>query len=232
MKKFRLLLSLASAILILLSACNLSRDADDGGTTGDPVADSQTQIAQAVILTQTAIGPATPTNTFTPSLTPTITLTSTPDKLMLTVSTDTNCRTGPGAPYDIIAVLMPGTPAEVVGKNASGDTWIIKLPSNPSVTCWLWGQFATVVGDTSGLTIYTPPPTPTPSAGFTVPYISIADCMGWYGFRFELYQYWQCHLGVLPGGCDRYQHLHHHDVLGKDDFIDCRSLLHYHHHLG
>ena len=174
------------ALLILLSACNLARDVGDGETTGDPVADSQTQIAQAVILTQTAIGPATPTNTFTPSLTPTITFTSTPDKLMLTVSTETNCRTGPGVPYDIIAVLMPGTPAEVVGKNASGDTWIIKLPSNPSVTCWLWGQFATVVGDTSGLTVYTPPPTPTPSAGFTFAYKSIVNCMGWFGFRFEL----------------------------------------------
>ena len=84
MKKFHLILSFAVTMLLLLTACNLSRDAGDEGTTGDPVADSQTQIAQAVILTQTAIGPATETNTFTPSLTPTITRTPTITPLSFT----------------------------------------------------------------------------------------------------------------------------------------------------
>ena len=178
-------LSLAVMALLALSSCNLARGSSEGGTTGDPVADSQTQIAIAVQKTQTAAGPATLTSTFTPSLTPTLTLTSTPDVTRLTVSVETNCRTGPGQAYDVVAVLMPGVPAEVVGRNASGDTWIIKLPSNPSVTCWLWGQFATVIGETSGLTIYTPPPTPTPAAGYTVEYLSIADCIGLWGFRFR-----------------------------------------------
>jgi hypothetical protein len=186
MKINKSILSLAVIALVVLSSCNLTRGSSDDGTTGDPVADQLTIIAIAVQQTQTAAGPASPTFTFTPSLTPTITLTSTPDVTRLTVSVETNCRTGPGVPYDIVAVLPIGVPAEVVGKNASGDTWIIKLPSNPAVTCWLWGQFATVVGDTSSLTIYNPPPTPTPAAGFTIAYRNIVNCMGWFGFRFEL----------------------------------------------
>ena len=179
-------LSLAVMALLALSSCNLARGSSEGGTTGDPVADSQTQIAIAVQKTQTAAGPATLTSTFTPSLTPTLTLTSTPDVTRLTVSVETNCRTGPGQAYDVVAVLMPGTPAEVVGRNASGDTWIIKLPSNPSVTCWLWGYWASVEGNTAGLTVYTPPPTPTPAGNFTFGYAGWGVGPGYECFQFSV----------------------------------------------
>ena len=37
-------------------------------------------------------------------------------------------------------------------------------PYNPAGgTCWLWGQYAVVSGNTATLPEYTPPPTPTPS---------------------------------------------------------------------
>jgi hypothetical protein len=98
---------------------------------------------------------------------------------------ETNCRSGPGTPYDILGVLQVGQSAEVIGRNAASDTWIIKLPSNPAITCWLWGYYATVVGNTSGLTVYTPPPTPTPAATFTLSYLSTAFC-GVYAFRIQI----------------------------------------------
>jgi hypothetical protein len=53
-----------------------------------------------------------------------------------------------------------GQTAEVVGKNSSTNYWIIKIPGNASGTCWLWGQYATVSGDTSALAEATVPPTP------------------------------------------------------------------------
>lgn len=102
----------------------------------------------------------TPTPTITPS--PTITLTPTPDKPMVSVSVDTNCRTGPGQPYDIIGALLVGEQAEVVGAATSGGYWIIKNPDRAG-ECWLWGNYAAVVGQTMGLPKLTPPPTPTPS---------------------------------------------------------------------
>jgi hypothetical protein len=112
---------------------------------------------------------------------------------MVSVSVNTYCRSGPGPVYDILGIVNVGQNAVVVGRNASSDTWVIKLPSNPAITCWLWGQNATVVGNTAGLPVITPPPTPTPAvtltpaASFNVVYSSIEDCGGAsYGIKFKI----------------------------------------------
>jgi hypothetical protein len=77
---------------------------------------------------------------------------------------------------------------EVVGRNANGTYWIIRNPTRPSQLCWLWGQFATVTGNTSVLPVYVPPPTPTPlptntpAPGFATSYNGIESCTetGWW----------------------------------------------------
>ena len=81
---------------------------------------------------------------------------------MATVSVNTNCRTGPGVVYDLIGALLVGEQAVVVGKYTAGNYWIINNPDS-SGTCWLWGQYATVSGNTAGLPEYSQPPTPTPT---------------------------------------------------------------------
>ncbi len=98
--------------------------------------------------------------------TPTVTLTPTPSVPMVSVSVNTNCRTGPGQAYDIIGALMIGEQAEVVAGAVGGGYWIIKNPDR-SGECWLWANYATVVGETGGLPMYTPPPTPTPVYNWT-----------------------------------------------------------------
>lgn len=181
MKKKALLPFLALALI--LSACNLP---SSGGDDAIALGVAQTEIA----LTQAALTKATPdsdggqappdpgpqdpdapppsptaTHTLTLSptqtLTPTITLTPTLDKPMVTVSVDTNCRTGPGKQYDIIGALLTNETAEVVGKSADGQYWIIKNPDR-SGECWLWAYYATVAGPTDALPVVTQPPTPTP----------------------------------------------------------------------
>jgi hypothetical protein len=102
-----------------------------------------------------------PTATFTVTPTATITLTPTSAVPMVSVSENTNCRTGPGVVYDLVGALVIGEQAVVVGKYTAGNYWIINNP-NGSGTCWLWGQYATVTGNTVGLPEYAPPPTPTP----------------------------------------------------------------------
>jgi len=191
---------LSTLILIALTACNMNfaipGNVSPGGPTTYPQAqidlavaqtyDAQTQDSQSVLQTRAAIASNTPEFTFTPSLTSTPTFTLTPSVPMVSVNVETNCRTGPGTAYDILGVLPAGQSAEVVGRNSSGDTWIIKLPSNPAIICWLWGQYATTVGNTSGLTVYTPPPTPTAAAGFTLSYQEAVTCGAMFGFRFRL----------------------------------------------
>jgi hypothetical protein len=72
--------------------------------------------------------------------------------------------------------LQPGQVANVVGRNATGDYWIIRNPNRSSETCWLWGWYATVVGDTSALPLFVPPPLPTPVPGFDASLDGLESC--------------------------------------------------------
>jgi hypothetical protein len=141
--------------------------------------EDQTRVALAVQQTMTAQVTATPS---TPSDTPIPSLTPPPPAPMVSVSVETNCRTGPGTVFPALGILKVGQTAEVVGQSVYKDNWIIKLPSDPTVHCWLWGHYATVVGDTSALPSINPPPTPTPAAAFTYAFNSIGvgpgyDCV-------------------------------------------------------
>jgi hypothetical protein len=211
---------IAIVFLILLSACGPQQGtAVDGGTGQDPTAAIETRVAEIVASTnaaQTAIANAvaatlaamqtstpestftpsitlTPIFTYTPSLSPTSTFTLTPEFPTVSVSVQTNCRFGPGSAYDVLGIMNVGETAQVVGRNASSDYWIIKLPSNPAITCWLWGKYATVVGNTTGLPVATPPSTPTPkytptlSVSYLVNYDSFDYCSTWgYYIKFKI----------------------------------------------
>jgi hypothetical protein len=153
-----------SVLVMAALACNLPTATavpTDGATaTPIPVASTQAE-SQDQNPSATQENP-TATDTLAPSLTPTITPTATPSIPMVSVSANTNCRKGPGIVYDNLAALLVGEEAEVVGKYTAADPdyWIIK---KGSVTCWLWGEYATVAGDVSSLPEMVPPPTPTPS---------------------------------------------------------------------
>lgn len=77
----------------------------------------------------------------------------------LTVSKNTNCRTGPSTQYPVVGGLYEGEIAEVVGKSMDGGTWVIVDPHGTG-TCWLWGGYATVSGDTDCLPIVDMPSLP------------------------------------------------------------------------
>jgi len=180
-------LVLVGCTLILLSlACNLPLMANQ--TTGNqekPAGFVETSIVE----TMAAIGQEqttgaddqseqpdpssatfTPESTDIPTLTPTVTETPTPDVPMVYISGDTNCRTGPGTIYDWLVTVLKGEEAETVAKDPLGEYWYIRQPGQEGSFCWLWGKFATPVGDTASLPVFTPPPTPTPSLDFSVSY--------------------------------------------------------------
>jgi hypothetical protein len=142
--------------LFFTTSCNLP--AGQGLQTPDL---ALTVTAQALLL-QTGTPNLTPQETGTPTLTSTPELTATPTVPTVTVSQDTNCRTGPGVQFDLISALLIGQSAEIVGKNTASNYWIIKTPGG-SGTCWLWGQYATVSGNIAGLPEIASPPTPTPA---------------------------------------------------------------------
>lgn len=153
-RRKQVLLAYLSLIGALL-ACNLP----SGEATQTPTPD--------LALTLTALAGSTPTitatlATSTPIFTSTPGFTSTPSVPQVSVSTNTNCRTGPSTQYDLIDGLFVGQTATVVGKNTATGYWVIQR-LNGSGTCWLWGQFATASGNTAALPEYPVPPTPTPT---------------------------------------------------------------------
>jgi uncharacterized protein YraI len=183
-------------VLLALSSCSLMPSSPPAGNTSGPTQDVQQQIDQAVaatmaVQTQVALSvqqtiaagnqdAVPPADTPQPPSAPQAT--NTPSTPMVSVSIDTNCRQGPGTVYPILGALLVGQTAEVVGRSHNSDNWIIKNP-NGYGTCWLWAQYATVVGDTSGVPVVQPPPTPTPSditlsifnnTSFTIVYVYIA----------------------------------------------------------
>jgi len=122
----------------------------------------------------------TPLPTLTPTLSPTPNSTATPSVPLISVTVDTNCRSGPGKIYDYLGGLFVGQTAEVYGKNPSGDYFYIHLPENSSIYCWVTGQYATIVGNASILPIFTPPPTPTPVPSFEFSFAGLDSCVGWW----------------------------------------------------
>jgi hypothetical protein len=214
MSRNKSIVIIASICLITILACNLSGPSVVSGTNPDTaaataalqtqvallvastsavqtalaqaLAETQTAVAQSLAETQSAMPTNTPEFTFTPTLTLTPTFTLTPTTPMVIVSVNTNCRTGPGEPYDLVGVLAVGKTAEVVGRAADGGSWIIRLPDNPAKTCWLWSQYATVSGNWQALPIIIPPPTPTAVPDFTFAYKNFGVGPGYQCYMFKV----------------------------------------------
>lgn len=159
---------IASIIMLTLAtfACSLPGQAPTTPATATDLPDDQPDLiatitAQALTIQAPSETPLPPSETPTPESTATITLTPTPEVPMASVSVNTNCRTGPNIQFDLIGALNVGQTAEVVGKYQNGAYWVIKTPGS-SGNCWLWGNYATVTGNTSNLPEFPSPPTPTP----------------------------------------------------------------------
>lgn len=139
------------AILIAAAlACNLPASAPSQPSQQVDLSEALTLAVQTINAATQQAQSGIPTNTVSPPVTaPTV-----------TVNSDTNCRTGPNINYDFVMLFQAGFSAEIIGKYTPANYWIIKYPGGGGNTCWLWGQYATIVGDTAGLPEMVPPPLP------------------------------------------------------------------------
>jgi len=78
---------------------------------------------------------------------------------MISVPQATMCRKGPGSDYQAIGDLQAGETTEIVGQYAGGDWWVIEN-YGVSGTCWLYGGYAQIIGNTSSLPHYDTPSLP------------------------------------------------------------------------
>ncbi len=176
----RRILFLGSSILLVL-ACNLptATPAADPGAAFTAAAQTVAAAVNRTLAPTLALSPAPDTPTPLPTLSPTPEFTSTPSIPLISVSVNTNCRVGPGKVYEPpVGGLLVGQTAEVHGKNADGTYWYIRLPN--STFCWVTGEYATVVGNTAVLPVFTPPPTPTLPPSFDMTFAGLDSCVGWW----------------------------------------------------
>jgi hypothetical protein len=179
---------LAVAGILFSFGCNLTLTGLPGAApAGGSPGGEDTRAAAVGTLTAMAAGrqlppAAAPTGTETPqptvTFTPSITLAPTLEKVTVTVSQNTNCRTGPEKQFDLVGIMMVGETAEAIGRNEQKTYWVIKLPANTARTCWLWYEWATVTGDGDALPVVQSPPTPTwsPKPDFSFSFAGLAGC--------------------------------------------------------
>jgi hypothetical protein len=171
--------------LATLAACSPT----DGAVVNPADATSAAETVISALVTQafatldvkTEAPVSSPTASMTPVMAATATQLSTPPATQLapliSVSVNTNCRRGPGQVYDYLGGLMVGETAQVLARDPTGLYWYIRNPDGTGF-CWVWGHYATTVGDTNNLPIYTPEPTPTPIPDFTFSYHNLDQCAG------------------------------------------------------
>jgi len=98
------------------------------------------------------------------------TVTGTPKGITATVSLNQdesiNVRSGPGALFDKVGVILPGQEVPVLGRSAGGDWVMIDYPGAPNNIGWVYSPL--VFLSPGELPIIEPPPTPTPAVTQTI----------------------------------------------------------------
>jgi len=164
---------------LLLTITAQAQLLEQGGLTFTPIAAQNQAI---VYITATADGAASVTPE---AVIPAAVLPPATGPVTVTVSVATNCRSGPGQNFANLYGMPVGQVAKVIAKNTYTGYWIIEIPGQNGQSCWLWGQYATVTGDTATLTnvvtptsVATKKPTATITATSTVTAASgaIAGC--------------------------------------------------------
>lgn len=133
--------------IFIITACNLP-SASSGLSENDQAA---TIVAMTLQAAESTSNEQTPLNT--PTAISIITKSGGP--AMLTVTENSNCRSGPGTNYTRVTVIPANTTVVVVARFASGNFWIV-TPADGSDNCWVDGTLGTVKGDTTIIPEVTP----------------------------------------------------------------------------
>jgi uncharacterized protein YgiM (DUF1202 family) len=169
-KRERILIFTLVLALFLACACSFSLPVNPTPTL-DIIAVQLAQHTIEAAFTETALvlQPVTqtfeaPSATSTPiptrKQTATITLSvSTPTEIapVVSVSINTNCRSGPNIVYDYQGALLVGERTIVIGKHPEKAWLLVKNPDKEG-NCWITSQYATVSGDISNLPVPELPP--------------------------------------------------------------------------
>lgn len=135
----------------------------------------QAETVVAELATQVARN-SSPTPSPTTTATATATATETPAPVTLNLSANTNCRSGPAGAYEKQGAVLAGDTVLAYAKSTVENYWYIANPDGPGEFCWMWGEYAAVVGEAAALPVLTPLPSPIPIPPVTMAFHELFDC--------------------------------------------------------
>lgn len=165
-------------LLVLISILLTATACSGNATQAAPLEaeDLQTLVAGTLTAAAVELGQtmtAAVTATFTPTITFTATLppTQAPTTAPVTLTTNGNvhCRKGASTTFPSITIIPAGTVVEVIARNPGNDFFYVRAAESETGACWIWGQYASLNGDSNTLPVFTPVPTPLPTATNTPP---------------------------------------------------------------
>jgi hypothetical protein len=100
---------------------------------------------------------------------PTVTSTSSGPMVVMLPGNEpqANLRSGPGALFDRVGILVVGQRVPAKGRSPGGDWILVEYPGVPSGTAWVYAPLVDIQPMTQ-LPIVEPPPTPTPIVTATI----------------------------------------------------------------
>ncbi len=126
-----------------------------------PALPSATAAGAAATPTPLPLAASPTASAATSTMPPASTSTATLGPPVVLVLRQANCRAGPGLVYDVIGYLQVGDTSPIDGRNAGSTWWWIRQVAGVG-HCWVSDAVVEVSGDTSGVPVLSPPPTPTP----------------------------------------------------------------------
>lgn len=79
-----------------------------------------------------------------------------------------NLRSGPGALFDRVGVLLMGQSVPAKGRSPGGEWVMVEYPGVPGGTAWVYEPLVEILPPSTTLPIVEPPPTPTPAITATI----------------------------------------------------------------
>jgi len=147
MKSHTAILILASALILLTSACGTTAKTHEPLTVNEAA-------STLVALTDQAATRSASLNTPTP-----LSITGTPTfvKPLLYINDNAQCRTGTSPNFKVAATLSTGITVELIGKDTAQSAWLVKVP-NSADTCWVLAGDGSPSGNYESLPEVTPQP--------------------------------------------------------------------------
>lgn len=131
-------------------------------------------ILMCLVVFLTLLSLDSPVEASSPAQLPTVsmaTVTGTPSGPMAMVvpgnEPQANLRSGPGALFDRVGVLLVGQSVPAKGRSPGGEWILVEYPGVPGGTAWVYAPLIEVKPATQ-LPIVEPPPTPTPAQTATI----------------------------------------------------------------